>query len=288
MSSFAIYDPLTELAAEVAQIENSGAGGGGLPLGGGTLTGDLTLTSPAKVIQSQAPVNPNDLTNKAYVDNAINGVVAGTINKAGNTQFGTIEFDPSGDLVETAANSGIALLKQPAAGTVVEDVGFDSTGKFVSTKLGVVSSSGVLANGTPYVVGNLQLKVNNVAPISLQLQLVSGSGYVAGSAQPYYDSGSSPVTPNVTGRYIYRAVNSTGFVSLSERVTGEPTSSTVVTPAFDTSGSTDASESGSGYVEIYNIFVNDSVDNGVFRITVNQVNVPSAGNSYITLERLSA
>jgi hypothetical protein len=34
-----------------------------------------------------------------------------TLPKAGNTQFGVISFDPSGDLTQTAANSGIGLVK---------------------------------------------------------------------------------------------------------------------------------------------------------------------------------
>jgi hypothetical protein len=33
---------------------------------------------------------------------------------AGNTQFGVVEFDPSGDLTQTAANSGIAVVKAGA------------------------------------------------------------------------------------------------------------------------------------------------------------------------------
>ena len=61
--NFKLYDPLAQLIAS----------GGGLPLIGGTLTGNLTLTSPAKVVQSQPPVNPIDLTNKAYVDGLIGG-----------------------------------------------------------------------------------------------------------------------------------------------------------------------------------------------------------------------
>lgn len=373
MSSFTIYDPLEELAAQVAELENGGGSGGGLPSSGGTLSGDLTLTPPAKVIQSQAPVNPDDLTNKAYVDNAIanapylplaggtmsgqilqplapttandlvnkayvdsavgsgsggpylpltGGTMSGAIvqpiapvsandvvNKAyvdtklatpgsipgssiipaGNTQFGTIEFDPSGDLTQTATNSGIALLKQPATGTVAVDVGFDSTGKFVSTKLGTVLSSGLLVDGAAFTAGNLMLTVSNLPPRSLQIHFVSGpGGYIAGSAQPYWDSGTPP-TANDIGRYIYRNVGTTGYVYLSQRVTGEPTGSTLTEEPFDTSGNTDPSELGAGFVEIYNIYVNDNVDNGVFRITVNQVNVPTGtSNSYIAVERLSA
>ncbi|CCV02148.1 hypothetical protein IIV25_130L [Invertebrate iridovirus 25] len=37
-----------------------------------------------------------------------------TFNKAGNTQFGVIEFDPTGDLTQTAANSGIGVVKAVA------------------------------------------------------------------------------------------------------------------------------------------------------------------------------
>ena len=66
-TNFKIYDP-------VAQLIASGSGsGGGLPLTGGTLTGNLILQVPAKVVQSQPPVNPSDLANKQYVDSLIGG-----------------------------------------------------------------------------------------------------------------------------------------------------------------------------------------------------------------------
>ncbi|CCV02212.1 hypothetical protein IIV30_017L [Invertebrate iridescent virus 30] len=65
--NFKIYDPVAQLVA------TGGGSGGGLPLTGGTLTGNLILTSPSKVIQSQAPTTANDLTNKGYVDSLIGG-----------------------------------------------------------------------------------------------------------------------------------------------------------------------------------------------------------------------
>lgn len=67
-SNFKIYDPVAQLVAT-----GGGGGGGGLPLTGGTLTGNLILTTPSKVIQTQAPTTANDLTNKAYVDSLIGG-----------------------------------------------------------------------------------------------------------------------------------------------------------------------------------------------------------------------
>ncbi|AHL67577.1 hypothetical protein DH26_gp084 [Chloriridovirus anopheles1] len=42
------------------------------------------------------------------------GVDQTTLNKAGNAQFGVVEFDTSGDLTETSPNSGIGLVKSGA------------------------------------------------------------------------------------------------------------------------------------------------------------------------------
>ncbi|ADO00411.1 tail fiber protein [Wiseana iridescent virus] len=65
-TNFRVYDP-------VAQLIATGGGGGGLPATGGTLTGNLMMQVPSKVVQCQAPTGPCDLTNKAYVDSLIGG-----------------------------------------------------------------------------------------------------------------------------------------------------------------------------------------------------------------------
>ncbi|CCV02025.1 hypothetical protein IIV25_007L [Invertebrate iridovirus 25] len=65
--NFRVYDPVAQLIAA------GGGGGGGLPATGGTLTGNLTMQVPSKVVQCQAPTGPCDLTNKAYVDSLIGG-----------------------------------------------------------------------------------------------------------------------------------------------------------------------------------------------------------------------
>jgi Repeat of unknown function (DUF5907) len=166
------------ISGTVLDVNTSSLSGSFLPLVGGTMSGAIS--------QPVAPVNPNDLTNKAYVDSLVAGGVpdattlvkgkvqlAGdlggvgtsasapiissgavtnaklavgsnstlkgtsgggvvsdislgsglnltgttltadstTLPKAGNTQFGVISFDPSGDLTQTAANSGIGLVK---------------------------------------------------------------------------------------------------------------------------------------------------------------------------------
>jgi hypothetical protein len=78
---------------------------------GDSMSGDLTMTSPAKVVQAAAPTTANDLTNKTYVD----GVVAteatnrasgdqtltnSKVSKSGDTMTGALTLpgaDPSSD-----------------------------------------------------------------------------------------------------------------------------------------------------------------------------------------------
>ena len=78
---------------------------------GDSMSGDLTMTSPAKVVQAAAPTTANDLTNKTYVD----GVVAAEasnrasgdatltnskVSKSGDTMTGALTLpaaDPSSD-----------------------------------------------------------------------------------------------------------------------------------------------------------------------------------------------
>lgn len=55
--NFKIYDPIAQFIA---------TGGGGLPLTGGSLSGNLTLIPPAKVVQCQLPTSPCDLVNLQY------------------------------------------------------------------------------------------------------------------------------------------------------------------------------------------------------------------------------
>ena len=61
-SNFRIYDPVAQL------IATGGGGGGGLPSTGGTMTGNLNMQAPFKVVQCELPTNPCDLANMAYVD----------------------------------------------------------------------------------------------------------------------------------------------------------------------------------------------------------------------------
>lgn len=107
MSDFKVYDPVAQLIA---------SGGGGpslsLPLTGGTLTGNLTLTAPAKVIQCQNPVGPCDLVNLQYLQ-------ATYLPLAGGTMSGAIvqPIAPVGvnDLVNKSFADGAYQAKQLAA-----------------------------------------------------------------------------------------------------------------------------------------------------------------------------
>lgn len=110
---FKTVDPVAQL------IASGSGGGGGLPLTGGTLTGDLTLQVPAKVVQCQPPVGPCDLTNKQYVDGLIGG--GPFLPLAGGNMLGAIvqpvvPANPN-DLVNKTYVDGAFQAKKPAAVT---------------------------------------------------------------------------------------------------------------------------------------------------------------------------
>ena len=67
---------------------------------GDSMSGNLTMTSPAKVIQNQAPTSGDDLTNKTYVDNATTTLNNDKVSKSGDTMTGALTLpgaDPSSD-----------------------------------------------------------------------------------------------------------------------------------------------------------------------------------------------
>jgi hypothetical protein len=67
---------------------------------GDSMSGNLTMTSPAKVIQNQAPTSGDDLTNKTYVDNATTTLNNDKVSKSGDTMTGSLTLpaaDPSSD-----------------------------------------------------------------------------------------------------------------------------------------------------------------------------------------------
>ena len=63
--NFKLYDPVAQLVA------TGGGSGGGLPLTGGTLTGNLVLTAPAKVVQCQNPTGACDVVNLQYLQSVL-------------------------------------------------------------------------------------------------------------------------------------------------------------------------------------------------------------------------
>jgi hypothetical protein len=76
--NFKTYDP-------VAQLIASGGGGSSLPLLGGTLMGNLTMSIPYKVIQCQTPSDPCDVVNLVYLNSLYlplaGGTMSGVINQ---------------------------------------------------------------------------------------------------------------------------------------------------------------------------------------------------------------
>jgi hypothetical protein len=196
--------------------------------------------------------------------------------KADDTQFGVVQFDPTGDLRQSAVNSGIGRVKQPNVGVIVINSGFDAAGNFVSSKSGALVGTSV-PDASTYTYDNLIFQIPTTGVIALQMKFVTGSGFVAGGGQPYWET-TGPLQ-FVTGRKVYRTMDSTTFKYLSERVAGEPLGNTTVLAPWDTSTSING-----GPTEIFNVFVDDGIDPAAYRIT----EFYFSPNYFLVIERLTS
>src|SRR5574343_151378 len=146
-------------------------------------SGDLTQTSANSGIAvigaskvTNAKINPGtNSTLKGTASGVVNDIALGTnlsmtgttlnatIQNAGNAQFGLVEFDSSGDLTQTSANSGIAVIGVSKVTNAKINPGTNSTLK--GTASGVVndialgtnlSMTGITLNATIQNAGNAQ------------------------------------------------------------------------------------------------------------------------------------
>ena len=62
--SFKLYNPIEDV---IAKVNSGGGGGGGVPSTGGTFTGNIIMTPPAKISQSTPPTAASDLVNLGYL-----------------------------------------------------------------------------------------------------------------------------------------------------------------------------------------------------------------------------
>jgi hypothetical protein len=118
---FKTVDPVAQL------IASGSGGGGGLPLTGGTLTGNLVMQVPSIVSQCQGPMGPCDLTNKQYVDGLLaggpflplaGGSLSGNLVLAGGAKAQQTQTPTVGDdLVNKTYVDGAFQAKKPAAVT---------------------------------------------------------------------------------------------------------------------------------------------------------------------------
>jgi hypothetical protein len=96
-----------------------------------------------------------------------------TISKAGATQFGVVEFDPSGDLNATAANSGIGVVKPLAiTNAKLADLSGPSRLKGSSSTLPNATD---ISLGTNLIMAGTTLDVNTVALSTFFLPLSGGT-----------------------------------------------------------------------------------------------------------------
>jgi hypothetical protein len=146
-----------------------------------------------------------------------------TVPKAGNAQFGVVEFDSSGDLVETSANSGIAVigaskvtntklapganstLKGTTALGVVTDITLGAGLSMTGPTLSVLAPSEILqlvALDTPVTLDNIRIAARVTGGQGFAVATVSGTITANISAITVYAAdalfGSSRVTQTIT------------------------------------------------------------------------------------------
>ena len=146
-----------------------------------------------------------------------------TIPKAGNAQFGVVEFDSSGDLTQTSANSGIAVIgankvtnakinpgtNSTLKGTVsgaVTDISLGTGLSMTGPTLNVVSPSVIqlVALDTPVTLDNIKLTARLTGGQGFQVATVSGtitaniSAITAFAADSVFGSSRAGVTVTTT------------------------------------------------------------------------------------------
>jgi hypothetical protein len=243
----------------------------GSNIAAGTVTDANLAPGPANTIKGTNSLSAVDdfvlgpslaLTAGAGPTLSVNATALG---KAGNTQFGVIEFDPSGDLMDSGVNTGIAKLKQPANQTAgnpaVVSLGFNSLGTFVATPP-VFSSNFAQPRGTPITVGNLQFQVPVAGQISTQMKYIVPGGTGTNLNGQWWNNAAT-ITPGTSFKTTFNTLTNVQLATFQ-----------YLSPdATWTNGNT----------EFFILYVNDGVDDAVYRVTTVFFN-PDA----IVVERLSA
>ena len=210
-------------------------------------SGDLTQTSANSGIALVKPlaitntkINPGaNSTLKGTASGTVNDITLGTglsmagttlnvdtttIPKAGNAQFGVVEFDVAGDLTQTSANSGIAVIgankvtnakinpgtNSTLKGTVsgaVTDISLGTGLSMTGPTLNVLSPSEIIqlvALDTPVTLDNIKLTARLTGGQGFQVATVSGtitaniSAITAFAADSVFGSSRAGVTVTTT------------------------------------------------------------------------------------------
>lgn len=227
-TNFKIFDPVGQLVA-------SEGGGGGLPLTGGTLTGNL-LMQGSKVVQCTLPSDECDLTNKEYVDDNFQ-------KKAPLAVANNIAFFGDGSNTGQTIDSGLRvdnnLNNEPSNDTlwvsnrIVGSLRFGAEIFKATASINISSSNSIFAffNGSEKVGPSTWPDLGSTFTLGLGTATISNSFPYDAYFRITFMAKSMSESTGAAGRITCQFVDeSSEFFGVEQNLNCLPTS--VVTPAF--------------------------------------------------------
>lgn len=203
-TGFKLLDPL--LLLEQGSIGGNAPAIGSVTGGSGGSIANNTITS-ANIVPGTITGGPggNIAPNTITASDLAPGAVAANIGNAGNTQFGVIEFDPSGDLTQTAPNSGIALLK---------------SGAVTGGPTGNIAANTITA--TELAPGAIATNINSSPPGSINASQIENAGNTQFGVVEFDPSGDLTQTTTNSGIAMLKTGAVTNSKIAAGAVTGGP------------------------------------------------------------------